>query len=172
MSNAAIPRETVHRFAEACSDDPLNHQSTALRLLKDQRRLSRWFEQNAATIGAVPVQVASYMLSVTLRIFELSGGRLSRVTTDDLDRATVRVQARTDALLPADKGFGARAKTVEDRAQPHILDEILWALYEREDKEKRPGEADMDPADSALAYLLLWTAVEALDANWQPPKAV
>lgn len=171
MSNAAIPRETVHRFAEACSDDPLAHQSTALRLLKDQRRLSRWFEQNAAHIGAVPVQVASYMLSVTLRIFELSGGRLSRVTTDDLDRATARVQAHTDALLPADKAFGARAKEVADRAQPHILDEILWALYERDDKDKREGEADMDPGDCALAYLLLWTAVEALDANWQPPRS-
>lgn len=170
MPNPAIPRETVHRFAEACSDDPQAHQSTALRLLKDQRRLSRWFEQNAADIGPLPVQVASYMLSVTLRIFELSGGRMSKVTTDDLDRASARVQAHVDALLPADKGLGERAKAVADRAQPHILDEILWALYEREEKEKREGEADMDPGQSALAYLLLWTAVEALDANWQPPK--
>lgn len=170
MSNPAIPRETVHRLAEACSDDPQAHQSTALRLLKDQRRLSRWFEQNAADIGALPVQVASYMLSVTLRIFELSGGRMSKVTTDNLDAASARVQAHVDALLPADKAFGERAKAVDSRAQPHILDEILWALYERGGDEKRQGEADMDPGQSALVYLLLWTAVEALDANWLPPK--
>ena len=31
------------------------------------------------------------------------------------------------------------------------------------------GEVDIDPTQSALIYVLLWTAVEALDGNWSPP---
>lgn len=172
MANPAISRDEVHRLAEICGNDPAAHQSTALRLLKDQRRLSRFIEEQANEVGAMPAQVASWMLSVTLRIFEQVGGRMSKVTTEDLDRATARVQGYATSLLPADKQLFERARAIPDRAQPHILDEVLWALYEREDEDKKEGETDLSPADSALVYLLIWTAVEALDARWKPPASL
>lgn len=172
MSNPAIPREEVHRLAEICGNDPTAHQPTATRLLKEQRRLSRFFEENVASVGPLPAQVALYMLSVTIRIFEQVGGRLGKVTTEELDRAVARVAKHTDALLPADKGLAERAKAIEGRAQPHILDEILWALYEREEGDKKDGESELDPTQSALVYILLWTAVEALDASWKAPASL
>ena len=46
MSNLAIPRSQVHRLAEACSDAGDAFQPTATRLIRRQRRLSRFFEQN------------------------------------------------------------------------------------------------------------------------------
>lgn len=171
MSNPAIPRDEVHALAEACGNDPEGHQPTATRLIKDQRRLSRYFEQNAVTLGMVPAQVALYMLTVCIRILEKVGGRLAKVTTDDLDRATAKVGAAADAILPADKGFPERAKSIADRAQPHILDEILWALYERSEEDKKDAEADLTPEQSAMVYLLLWSAVEALDGKWSSPRA-
>ena len=169
MPNPAIPRDVVHTLAEACGNDPTGHAPTASRLLKDQRRLSRFFEQNAAALGPVPAQVALYMLSGCLRVFEQVGGRMSKVTHEDLDRAEAHIAARVDALLPADAGLAARAKAIEDRAQPHLLDEILWALYERGPEDQKEGEADIDPQQSAIIYLALWTAVEAIDMNWRPP---
>ncbi len=171
-SNPAIPREQVHRLAEACSDEGEAFQPTASRLIKEQRRLSKYIESNVQHLGPMPAQVALYMLTVTLRIFEQTGGRMRKAGGRDLEAATARIQAVTDDLLPADQGFAERAKAVEWRAQPHILDEILWALYERDDDEKKEGEVDLEPQESALVYLVLWLAVEALDANWKAPASL
>jgi hypothetical protein len=115
-------------------------------------------------------QVGLYMLSVSLRIFEQVGGRLDKVNGSDLTEATAKIQAKADSLLPGDDGFVGRARAIEWRAQPHLLDEILWALFEREDKNE--GEVDLEPDKAALVYLMLWAAVESLDANWRAPAAL
>ncbi len=167
MPNAAIPRDRVHELAEACSDEGPGFQSRAARLIKEQRRLTRFFEENMAPMGPLPGQVALYMLTVVMRIFEQSGGRMRKVAGRDIDEAVARVQAVTDSLLPADKGVPERARTIEWRAQPHILDEVLWALYERDPKEKKEGEVDIGDTDSLMVFMMLWSAVEALDANWE-----
>ena len=169
MPNPAITRAQVHELAEACSDAAEKFQSTATRLVKEQRRLSRFFEQNFADMGPMPGQVSLYMLSVVLRIFEQMGGRMHKVAGRDIDEAVARIDAVAEQLLPPDRELNARAKAIEWRAQPHILDEVLWALYERDDDEKKEGETDLDPEQSALVYTLLWAAVEALDNNWTPP---
>ena len=167
MPNLAIPRSQVHRLAEACSDAGDAFQPTATRLIRRQRRLSRFFEQNMTEMGPVPGQISLYMLSVVLRIFEQVGGRVKKVTGRELDQATARVQQQLGDLFPADDEFATRARAIESRAQPHILDEVLWALYEEhEDTEEASIEADQ----SALIYVMLWTAVEALDDVWSPPK--
>ncbi len=168
-ANPAIPRDRVHALAEACSDEGEAFQSTAARLIKQQRRLSKYIERNVEHLGPLPAQVALYMLTVTMRIFEQTGGRMSKASGRDMDAAAARIAEITDSLLPADGGFAERAKAVEWRAQPHILDEILWALYERDDEDKREGEVDLEDNQSALVYLVLWLAVEALDANWRAP---
>jgi hypothetical protein len=168
MANPAILRDQVHALAEACGDAGDAFQSTATRLIKDQRKLSRFFEQNMTDMGPMPAQVSLYMLSVVLRIFEQVGGRMKKINGRDLDTAKARVQEVVGDLIPADASLIERAKSIDWRAQPHILDEVLWALYERDDKEE--GEVDLDLDASALVYIMLWTAVEALDANWSPPK--
>ncbi len=169
MANPAISREQVHALAEACGDAGDDFQSTATRLIKEQRRLSRFFEQNMAAMSPMSAQVSLYMLSVVLRIFEQVGGRMKKINSHDLTQAMLDVQANAEKLMPADEQFIERAKAIEWRAQPHILDEVLWALYERDDDEMQEGEVDLAPNESALVYIMLWTAVEALDNNWTPP---
>jgi hypothetical protein len=168
MPNPAIPRDRVHALAEACSDDGVAFQPVAMRLIKEQRRLSRFFESNMADMGPMPGQVALYMLSVVLRIFEQCGGRLKKVSGAEIEEAIGRVQGVADQLLPADGGVPERARAIDWRAQPHILDEVLWALYERDDKEKKEGEVDLEDPQSFMVYLMLWAAVETLDASWTP----
>ena len=168
MANAAIPREQVHAYAEACSDEGEAFNPTATRLVKEQRRVSRFFEQNMGAMDPMAAQVALYMLSVTLRIFERAGGRIKKVNGAALQAAQTRVNAQLESVFPADDGFADRAKAA-DRAQPHVLDEVLWALYERDDDDKKEGEVDVDANQSAMIYLLLWTAVEALDSQWAAP---
>jgi hypothetical protein len=170
MANTAITREIVHSLAEACSDQGEAFQPVATRLIKHQRRLSRFFEQNVAEMGPMASQVGLYMLSVSLRVFDQVGGRMSKVNGDAINAATAKVQASAADLFPADATFYERAKNVEWRAQPNLLDEILWALYERDDK--TDGEVDLEPEKAALVYLMLWAAIEALDANWKAPDSV
>jgi hypothetical protein len=168
MSNPAILRPQVHRLAEACSSEGEAFQTTATRLIKQQRRLSRFFEQNFAPMGPMAGQVSMYMLSVSIRIFDQAGGRLKKVPGRDIDAAAAKIMATAESIMPADDDFAARAQAVEWRAQPHLLDEILWALFER--NEKQEAEVDLDPNTSAMVYLMLWAAVEALDQSWIPAK--
>lgn len=167
MSNQPISRERVHELAEACSANPEGFQITATRLLKEQRRISSFLEENGQELGFVAGQVAMYMLSVSMRVFEGVGGRMKKVNSDDIAAAQRKVRAALPALAPFDADFGARAKQWMDRAQPHLLDEVLWALYERPDQSE--VEAPLDHKQSALIYIVLWVAIEALDSKWSPP---
>jgi len=170
MANTAINRDKVHALAESCSEQGESFQPVATRLIKNQRRLSRFFEQNIGEMGPVASQVGLYMLSVSLRIFDQVGGRLSKVNTEDIHAATAKVQGAAADLFPADETFAERAKSIDWRAQPHLLDEILWALFERDDKTE--GEVDLETDKAALVYLMLWAAIEALDSNWSAPEDV
>jgi hypothetical protein len=172
MSNPAISRAQVHELADACGNNPDAFNPTATRLIKEQRRLTRFFEQNAEALGPVAAQVAMYMLTVSIRVIEQSGGKLRKVSGADIDAATAKVQAAAASLMPADGTLHERARAIADRAQPHLLDEVLWALYERAGEEKKEGEMDVDPEKSALIYLMLWTAIEALDLVWAAPASL
>ena len=170
MPNTAINRDKVHSLAEECADQGDAFQPVATRLIKNQRRLSRFFEQNVAEMGPMASQVGLYMLSVSLRIFDQVGGRMGKINGDDIKAATARVQGTAADIFPADDSFHERAKTAERRAQPHLLDEILWALFERDDRTE--GEVDLDKDKAALVYLMLWAAIEALDSNWTAPESI
>ena len=67
---------------------------------------------------------------------------------------------------PSESRAPARASAPVERSQPHVLDEALYALFERDTKD---GEAAMDPEECGKVYLLLWVAVEALARSWSPP---
>ena len=166
MPNPAIPREEVHRFSEACSDMGMDFQSIASRLLKQQNRLKSFMEQNFSKVDPLAGQIGTYMLSVCIRVFEQKGGRLKKVNRNDILTAQKRVNQAASTLLPLDDKFHERAKQFDTRIQEHLLDEILWALYEREDKKEQ--EEVLDPKQSAMIYIMLWTCVEALDAKWIP----
>ena len=119
MANLAINREKVHSLAETCSDEGEAFQPVATRLIKHQRRLSRFFEQNVSEMGPMASQVGLYMLSVSLRIFDQVGGRMGKVNGEDLKAATAKVQGAASEIFPVDGDFHERAKTIDWRAQPH-----------------------------------------------------
>lgn len=166
--NPAISRAQVHHLAEQCSEAGDDFQATATRLLKQQRKLSKFFENNAQTLGLMPGQVALYMLAVSIRVLQHAGGRLYKVNASHIKAAELRVKDALAELMPVDDGFAARARAYTDRAQSHLLDEILWALYERPDEEAE--QAHLEDGEKALVYIMLWTGIEALDMVWQPAK--
>ena len=169
MPNPAIPRDEVHALAEACADSTDSFRNTAQRLLKNQKRLTNFIQKNMVHLEAETREVVLYMYAVTLRIFEQKGGRLKKVSGSQIDSTSARINETLSGLTPFDKSFPDRLRTVATRAQEHLLDECLWALFEKEEKEE--GEVEVDPNQAGLMFLLLWVAVETLDANWAPPSA-
>lgn len=167
MPKPAISRPEVHRLAEACSDAGEAFQAVATRVMGTQRRLARFVDQNRKALGLQDAEVVLYMTAVCLRILEQVGGRMGKISGADLDAASSRISAVADTLLPADEALPGRVRQVAWRAQPHLLDEILWALYER--KERAEGELDVPPDRAALVFLIMWAIVEAMDSRWQPP---
>lgn len=167
MPNAFIPRDQVHAWSENIGDEPEKHQAALTRLLKDQRRLTRFIEQNAAELGPMSGGVSVYLMGVIVRMFDLAGGRLKSATWAQIREAEKRVHGQIESLLPLDETLPERARN-GNRAQPHILDEALRALFDRDAEDE--DEADLDPAESIKTYLLLWVATEVLDQNWKPPK--
>lgn len=168
MANPAISREDVHRLAEACADAGPAFQAVATRLLREQKPLTNFFQENMGAMKPEAAQVAFYMFAVILRIFEQYGGRMNKVGRGEAREAAARVAAHVPALRPFDGSFHTRVRQIDGRAQEHILDEVLWALYERD--EKKDGEVDVPPDQSALIALLLWSCIEVLDANWKPTR--
>lgn len=168
MSNPVIPRAHVKELSEACAAMGLGFQSIARRVLEEQGRLNRFFRSNLPAMDANSGEVSLYLFAVVVRIFQQCGGKLSRVGAAEIDAATKKIAAAAPGLLPFDAGFPERVRAVTDRAQPHILDEALNALFERE--EKQENEVDLDLAQSGRVFLMLWAATEALEASWKAPS--
>lgn len=167
MPNAFIPRSTVHDWSETIGDSPESHQTSLTRLLKEQRRLTRFIEENAENMQPATAGVSIYLTGVVVRMFDLAGGRLRSATWAQIREAEAKINGLIGGLLPLDDSFPERARGV-DRAQPHILDEALFALFDRERPEEGEEEADLEPLELAKVYLMLWVVTEVLDANWRP----
>ena len=167
MPNLAIPRYDVHSIAESCAEDAEVYRGTATRLLKQQRRLLNFFKANLPAMSAQTGEVSVYLFSVIVQIFEKYGGTLSKVNGRQIDDAAARVQGSVQALLPFDASFPERVRSLEWRAQSAVLDEALWALFERE--KKKDGEVDVADDQAGLIFLMLWVATEALDSAWRQP---
>ena len=168
MPNAFIPRDQVHAWSEAIGDNPEEHQAALTRLLKNQRRLTRFIEENAENLDGWTAGVSTYLTGVIVRIFDLAGGRLRSATWAQIREAEAKVGAAVGGLMPLDETMPERARN-GDRAQPHVLDEALMALFHRftkEDREEEDGE--LDPTEAVKTYLMLWVVTEVLDANWKP----
>lgn len=167
--NPEIPRDHVHALSEACAALGASFQPVAKRTLEDQARLLRFFKANLGDMPGSSGEVSLYLLAVVVRIFQQCGGRVAKVGPADIEAATRRIGAHAASLLPADETFPERVRAIADRAQPHILDEALHALFERE--ERREDEVELDHDASARVFLMLWAATEALDAAWSAPAA-
>ena len=168
MANPAIPRQDVHNLAEGCASDAENFQFVANRLLRDQKAVTRFLSENFDAIGPQNGQIATYMAAVSLRIFEMLGGRMRKIPRRQIDRAAVAVHGVVDSVLPADDGVPGRVRAIEWRAQPHLLDEILWALFEKQHDEEE--EIEIEPQVATMIFLTLWPLVESMDATWKPAK--
>jgi len=167
MTNGFIPRATVHAWSEAIGEDPAAHQAALSRLLREQRRLTRWLEQNRKHMVGSTVGVSLYLTGVIIRMFDLGGGRLKSGTWAHVREAEARVGKTLGSLLPLDDGFAERFRSTP-RAQPHILDEAYMALFERQREEE---EEDLAEDESLKVLMMMWVVTEVLDANWRPPKA-
>lgn len=168
MPNGLLPRVVVHEWSEAIGADQESHASSLNRLLKDQRRLSRFVEENRDSLQPAASGVAMYLVGVVLRIFDMAGGRLRKANWSQIREASGRVQQAAMAALPFDDGFAGRVRAVEWRAQPHILDEAIMALFDREKGEDE--DIDLANEESLKIFLLMWVVTEVLDVNWSPPK--
>jgi len=168
MPNAYLPRELVHLWSEAIGEDPEQHSTSLTRLLRDQRRLTRFIGENQESMAPATGGVCMYLFGVVARFFDLAGGRMRSATWAQVRQSQAKVQAAAMELLPYDEGFASRLRQVEWRAQPHILDETLMALFE---KEKRDDEVDVSDEEALKLFFLIWVAVEVLDGNWRPPKS-
>jgi len=162
-----IPRDDVHRYSEECSDMGEDFQSIAIRLTKEQKRLMKYLEEQFSSFDPLAGQVAMYMATVCIRVFEQAGSRIKKVNSDDIRASEKLIRSHVSSLLPADDGFLERAKSLE-RSQPNLLDEILWALYERDEEDLKEQETMLNDKQSAQIYMLLWVAVEALNSKWVP----
>lgn len=167
MSQPMLPRESVHEWSDAIADHPDKHQAAIARLLRDQRRITRFVEQNASNMSGTAPSVAIYLIGVVARMFEIAGGQLRAATWDDVRAAEKSVNASAASLLPLDAGFLKRARAIQ-RSQPHVLDEALYALFVRKHDDE---EQTLDNVESFKVYLMMWVATEVLSKNWKPPAS-
>lgn len=165
MPNAYIPRATVHDWSEHIAEHQDDHKAALARLLKDQRRLAKHVEENRESLQQFSGGIATYFIGVIVRMFELAGGRMRGATWEQIRAAEAKIGAEVGNLLPIDDKFPERVRAVAWRAQPHILDEALMALFT---KPTGSDEVDMAGAEKAKVFFLIWVATEVLDQNWQP----
>lgn len=169
MPNAYLPRPIVHAWSEEIGNETANHQAALTRLLRGQRRLVRWVVENAEHLDGPTIGVTQYLVGVIARMFDLAGGRLKAATWEQVRDSEARVLEAVAPLLPFDDGFAERVRTVAWRAQPHILDEALYSLFDRAPAE---SEEELDAVKAGKVFLLMWVATEVLDANWTPPPGL
>jgi hypothetical protein len=170
MANEYFSRTQVHAWSDEIGEQPEGHRVALQRLLKDQRRISKFIQENAVNLNPSTGGVGLYLLGVIARMFDLAGGRLKSANWSQIRAAESRVSKAVGQLLPLDDNFGERLRDIEWRAQPHILDEAIMSLFDRDEEDLSEEEEQLDPIECAKLFFLLWVAVEVMDGNWKPPK--
>jgi hypothetical protein len=168
MSNTYIDRDTVHAWSDEIGEQAPVHQSALTRLLKLQRRLTRFVEENHESMAPPTAGVSVYLFGVLARMFDLAPGRLKNATWEQIRAAEARIGGVVGDLLPPDDGFAERVRKVEWRAQPHMLDEALMALFDA--PKATDEEVEIDTEEAVKVFLLMWVATEVLESCWNPSK--
>ncbi len=161
MKNPLVDRERIHTWVDQIADHPEKHKTAITRLVRSQRKLAKYVDSQAQAISAGQKHTAVYLLGVVLRIFDLAGGRLERIQLPAVVEAETRVTGHVPALMPPDAGLAERLRTIDDRAQPHLLDEMVMDLWD---------SPDADPVELVKLFILMWIVVEVVDRHWVPPR--
>ena len=130
-------------------------------LLTRQRQLSRYVAKSAGQIGASSKRNVLFIQGVLLRVFDLAGGRVGKINSEDIKDAEALVTEMAPQLMPLDEGFAQRLRALDDRSQPHLLDECVNSLFDN---------PDLDSKQMAQLFLLAWIVVEAAHKRWDPPS--
>jgi hypothetical protein len=163
-AQAFLPRQQVRDWCEDIGQHPLEHKAAILRVVRSQRKLLALIKQNQDAVGMGSPRMPERLFGLICRLFDLAGGALREPRLDAIAEAQERVLATLPSLLPADSDLPSRVRAIPWRAQPHVLDELLTALFDA-----RLGPEDRsEPAAALKLFLLLWTAIEVLDGSWKP----
>jgi hypothetical protein len=165
--NAFIPRASVHAWSDDIAENIENHQTALARLLKGQRRLTRFVEENQKSLKPGSAQAATYLTGVVIRMFDLATGGVEQVSWEHIRKAEDKVKGELATITPFDDGFLERFRGA-NRAQPHILDEAVMALFNN--PLAAEGEMELPKGEMTKILLMLWVIVESLDGNWAPGK--
>jgi len=162
-----IPKSQIIAWSRDIGASPIRHKPAILRIMRKQKKLLKWVIANGKTIQLGSDGLPERMLGLIARLFDLCGGRLKSASSHQIEQCQSQVMSSVSSLLPADEGFPERIRSMEWRAQPHILDEVMGALFDPTlDEDKR-----FDPTEAFKLVLLLWVCVEVLHTNWQPPSS-
>jgi uncharacterized protein (TIGR02266 family) len=161
MGNAYIPREQVHAWSEEIGKNPAAQRPRCMEILQGQPKLRLFLDENLGKMSGSGSEFASRLVDVCLLVFYVSGGSLNQVTWEAVRAVSNKVQASANALLPPDAELPQRLRQIEDRAQPHLLDEIAMILFE--------SDCGLARGDAFRCLLIAWLTVEVLDAAWVPP---
>lgn len=161
MPNAFLPREQIHAWVDDIDKNKAGHKPALKLLLSKQRAFSRYVHDGVTAIGLERKSTVLFIAGVLLRVFDLAGGKVAKIGVKDLMAAEARVTGHVPAVVPPDDGFAERLRTIDGRAQPHLLDECLVDLFDNK---------ELTNVESAKLFFLIWIAVEALDAAWTPPS--
>ena len=120
-----IPRAKVHDWIRDIEHNKRGHKDAINLLLTRQRTLSRYVHKSAGEIQLGSRRAVLFIQGALLRVFDLAGGRVRKVSSEQIADAQTRVGEAVPALLPVDDGFVERMRGIDWRAQPHILDECV-----------------------------------------------
>ena len=132
-----IPRDEVHQHSEACADMGEAFQPVAMRLSKRQKRLMKYLEEQFASFDLTRHKLrCTYFSAFVCVCLSRVVGTCARSTHKTSVMPKRKLKPLLAQVLPAGDGFSERAKAVE-RGQPHLMDEVLWALFDRAEEEQR-----------------------------------
>jgi len=160
LANPFVPRHQIHSWIDDIDAKKAAHKTAINYLLTSQRLLSKYVTRGAGQVGVGSRRKILFIQGAILRIFDLAGGKIRKVTSQDIADAEERIGAVAGDMLPLDDNFASRVRGVDWRRQPHLVDELLLSLFE--------GEEDLDPKEMAKLFFLMWVVVEAVDAAWRP----
>lgn len=160
MSNAYLNRAQIHEWVQDIDVNKKAHKPALKLLLSKQRPLSRYVHDGVSAIGLERKSTVMFIAGVLLRVFDLAGGKVRKIGTAELVAAEAKVTAWVPQVVPPDDGFAGRIRAIDERAQPHLIDECLVDLFDN---------PELTSVESAKLLFLVWIAIEALDSAWTPP---
>ena len=157
----AIPEAIVEKtWQEVAGFSPDRAKKEMMKIDNSQPDLLAFVMESAKEMGQEVRELAIYMFLVVYRMFQESHGKIKKISSEEIIECYEHNESLMERLEGAHEKFLDRVASVQTFRQPHVVNYVVDALMEDDEREDAVA---LTEEQKGFLFLLLKTVIDVFD---------